>query len=92
MQAFEKILFIKYYRSGTSKYCVNDDIIDRLNNRLTVVFLFTFILIVITDTYVGKPINCWTPAEFKGTHDSYTNSICWLKGSYYLPTEDSKFE
>jgi hypothetical protein len=28
-------------------------------------------------------------AEFKGQHDGYANSICWLKGSYYLPTEES---
>jgi hypothetical protein len=28
-------------------------------------------------------------AQFSGTHNTYTNSICWLKGSYYLPTEES---
>jgi hypothetical protein len=31
-------------------------------------------------------------AQFTGPHVAYTNSICWLKGSYYLPTEESMFE
>lgn len=88
----------------------SDDIIDRLNNRYTVLALIMCIFIVMGKTHVGEPINCWAPgksfkeikvlvlkynlyllliAQFSGTHIAYTNSICWLKGSYYLPTEES---
>ena len=69
----------------------NDDLIDRLNSRYTVMALVLCIIIVSGKLYVGEPINCWTPAQFTGTHNAYTNSICWLKGSYYLPTDDSQF-
>ncbi|CAF2506909.1 unnamed protein product [Rotaria sp. Silwood2] len=66
----------------------DDDLIDRLNSRYTVMALVMCIFIITGKVHVGDPINCWTPAQFSGTHNSYTNSICWLKGSYYLPTEE----
>ncbi|CAF1604793.1 unnamed protein product [Rotaria magnacalcarata] len=66
----------------------DDDLIDRLNSRYTVMALVMCIFIITGKAYVGDPINCWTPAQFSGTHNAYTNSICWLKGSYYLPTEE----
>ncbi len=33
----------------------------------------------------------FTIDEFAPPHIEYANSICWLKGSYYLPTEESMF-
>ncbi|CAF1556774.1 unnamed protein product, partial [Didymodactylos carnosus] len=65
-----------------------DDLADRLNSRYTVRALVLCILIILAKTYVGKPINCWTPAQFQKPHNTYANSICWLKGTYYLPTEE----
>lgn len=41
--------------------------------------------------YVRDPMNCWTPAHFHGSHDSYANNYCWvsvLAGLYlhtYIP-------
>ena len=31
-------------------------------------------------------------AQFTGMHDNYAHSFCWLKGTYYLPTDESKNE
>ena len=39
----------------------DDDFIDRLNNRYTVMVLVMCILIITGKLYVGNPINCWTP-------------------------------
>ena len=39
----------------------DDDFIDRLNNRWTVLALAMCIFIISGKTYVGEPINCWTP-------------------------------
>lgn len=41
----------------------NDDLIDRVNYRYTVMALMMCIFIIIGKTYVGDAINCWTPGE-----------------------------
>ncbi|CAF3058093.1 unnamed protein product [Rotaria sp. Silwood2] len=87
----EKILISDDRYGPKTSHLEDDDLIDRLNNRITVLGLIMCIFIITGGVLVGKPINCWTPGmftEFKGQHDGYANSICWLKGSYYLPTEE----
>ena len=39
----------------------DDDFVDRLNNRYTVMVLILCIFIITGKAYVGSPINCWTP-------------------------------
>ncbi|CAF1594135.1 unnamed protein product, partial [Adineta ricciae] len=39
----------------------DDDFIDRLNNRYTIMALMLCIFIITGSLYVGDPINCWTP-------------------------------
>lgn len=63
----------------------DDDAVDRLNHRYTVVFFVIFTAIVTTTQYVGDPIHCWCPAYFTGNHEEYTNNICWISYTYYLP-------
>ena len=63
----------------------DDDLIDRLNHRYTVVFLVVFTVIVSTTQYVGAPIHCWCPAYFTENHQQFTNKICWISNTYYLP-------
>ncbi|CAF1175814.1 unnamed protein product [Rotaria sp. Silwood1] len=65
----------------------DDDIIDRFNHRFTVVLLVTFTTFVSAKQFIGEPISCWAPAEFSGPQVAYTNSICWLKGTYYLAVD-----
>ncbi|CAF1496991.1 unnamed protein product [Adineta steineri] len=69
---------------------VDADVIDRLNSRYTTFALIGCFLIIAAKIYVGNPINCWTPTQFQSIHSTYVNSICWLKGTYYLPTEEIK--
>jgi hypothetical protein len=101
----EKIIISEDRYGRKLNHFEDDDFIDRLNNRYTVLVLVMCIFIITGKSYVGDPINCWSPgkrssffqysiyifviAQFTGTHNAYTNSICWLKGSYYLPTEES---
>lgn len=63
----------------------DDDIIDRLNHRYTVVFLVIFSAVVTATQYVGDPIHCWCPAHFTDNHEEYTNKVCWISYTYYLP-------
>ncbi|CAF1594721.1 unnamed protein product, partial [Adineta steineri] len=64
----DKILISEDRYGRKQNHFEDDDLIDRLNSRYTVMVLML--------------------SQFSGTHNAYTNSICWLKGSYYLPTEE----
>ena len=33
-------------------------------------------------------ISCWVPAQFTGSHVEYTNYICWISNTYFLPWKD----
>lgn len=63
----------------------DDDLLDRLNHRYTVIFLVIFTVIVSTTQYVGNPIHCWCPAYFTGNHEEFTDKVCWISNTYYLP-------
>ncbi|CAF3655313.1 unnamed protein product [Rotaria socialis] len=63
---------------------IDDDIIDRFNHRFTVIILVTFTAFVSAKQFIGDPISCWAPSHFSASQIAYTNSICWLKGTYYL--------
>ncbi len=63
----------------------DDDAIDRLNHRYTP-FIFTIFAVVVTSRqYVWDPISCWTPAHFTSSYIQYTNMVCWVSNTYYLP-------
>ena len=66
----------------------DDDFIDRLSHRYTSAVLVAFAVVVTTTQYVGDPIHCWVPAHFTGNHETYTNNICWISNTYYLPFKD----
>ena len=62
-------------RYGPKSYhLVDDDFIDRLNNRITITGLTMCIFVVSANIYVGKPINCWTPGIF----DSIQNTNMFI--------------
>ncbi|CAH1783160.1 unnamed protein product [Owenia fusiformis] len=67
---------------------LDNDRVDRLNYRYTMSLLAIFALVVTTTQYVGKPMTCWTPAEFKDQMTKYTDTWCWTKGTYYHPMEE----
>nr|XP_011426037.1 innexin unc-9 isoform X3 [Crassostrea gigas] len=67
----------------------NDDWIDRLNHRYTVLLLVIFAVVVSTGQFVGEPIQCWCPAEFTDAYEAYTTYICWISNTYYIPMEET---
>ena len=75
---------------GEIKLRSDDDAVDRLNHNYTVGFLILFAVLVSTRQYVGEPINCWVPAQFTHNHEEYTNKVCWVSNTYYLPFKEKK--
>lgn len=63
----------------------NDDfLVDRLHHRYTVGLLVIFCAIITTNQYAGEPINCWVPAQFTDSFETYTNRLCWLQNTYFI--------
>ncbi len=63
----------------------DEDIVDRLSSKYTVAVIVVFSMFVGMTSYMGKPITCWVPKHFTGSHTKYTNAYCWVKNTYYLP-------
>ncbi|EPB68771.1 Innexin [Ancylostoma ceylanicum] len=65
-----------------------EDFLDRVNYQFTA-YLFAFGSIIITSKlYMGRPIVCWTPAEFRGGWVEYTMDYCLIENTYYVPLND----
>lgn len=79
---FKSVLSVREFRFHT-----DDDHIDRLSRRYTVIVLVGFAVLVTTKQFVGTPINCWCPAQFTDSHKDYANALCWVSNTYYLPIE-----
>jgi hypothetical protein len=67
----------------------DDDFSDRLSHRYSVGLLVMFTILIGSSQYVGSPIACWAPAQFTGAMVQYTNYICWIANTYYVPTDDT---
>ncbi|VDK44459.1 unnamed protein product [Anisakis simplex] len=55
-----------------------DDRIDRLN------YFYALNETIITDRYVGSPIQCWMPMEFKGGWEQYAEDYCFIQNTYWV--------
>lgn len=65
----------------------DDDSVDRLNHRYTFALVMVFLVLVAGKQYVGQPIECWVPKEFSGDWQTYTENYCWIKSTYWVPSE-----
>lgn len=71
------------------KFRTDDDYTDRLSRQYSVVILVCFSFLVSTKQFVGTPIACWCPAQFTASHREYTNTVCWVSNTFYLPMEET---
>ncbi|KAL1237845.1 Innexin-19 [Trichinella pseudospiralis] len=39
--------------------------------------------------WIGQPIECWVPAEFKYAWEEYTENFCYIQDTYWLPLNDT---
>lgn len=56
---------------------------DRLNSLYTVCVLAVSSGVLLSSHYWGKPITCWTPAEFNGVWTDFVNQYCYVHGTYF---------
>ena len=38
--------------------------------------------------YVGTPIQCWMPTEFKGGWEQYAEDYCFIQNTFFIPFEE----
>ncbi|KAI6220998.1 Innexin [Aphelenchoides fujianensis] len=67
------------------QYRVDDDIIDRLSYFYTSSFLTMLAVLVSFKQFGGRPLECWTPAQFTSSWEAYTEMFCWAKNTYWVP-------
>ena len=70
------------------QFKADDDYVDRLSRHYTVLLLISLAFLVSSRQFVGSPIVCWCPAQFTKSHREYTETVCWVSNTYYLPSEE----
>ncbi|KAL3854757.1 hypothetical protein ACJMK2_014006 [Sinanodonta woodiana] len=66
----------------------NDDLIDRVSHVYTVLVLLIFAIVSTTDQYVGTPLHCWYPSEFRGWYEKYAEFFCWTSSTYVVSWDE----
>uniref|UniRef100_A0A0N5ABY8 Innexin n=1 Tax=Syphacia muris TaxID=451379 RepID=A0A0N5ABY8_9BILA len=84
---FELLKSSKFLNNLKPKY--DDDVIDRCNYLVTNTILFICALTVAAKQYVGEPLQCWVPAEFKSGWEKYIENYCFVENTYFVRMEDS---
>ncbi|XP_013379272.1 innexin unc-9 [Lingula anatina] len=79
--------FTEYLRPILKSLRSDDDSFDRLNHRYSAAVLLVFALLTTMKQYVGEPILCWVPGRFTGAMEDYTNAMCWISNTYWVPFE-----
>lgn len=64
---------------------VIDDVVDRMNYFITATLLAFFSIMVSAKQYVGNPIQCWMPMEFKGGWEQYAEDYCFIQDTFFVP-------
>uniref|UniRef100_A0A0N5AIV2 Innexin n=1 Tax=Syphacia muris TaxID=451379 RepID=A0A0N5AIV2_9BILA len=82
-QRADMIGSIAPYVSKFRRSYQSNDVIDRLNYQYTALVIAFAAFTLAATQYVGKPIQCWVPAQFTGAWEKYTETYCFIKGSYF---------
>ena len=65
------------------------DRIDQLNFYSTPTLLILFALFISAKQYIGKPIQCWLPMEFKSGWEQYVEDFCFVQNTYQIPGNET---
>jgi hypothetical protein len=65
-----------------------DDPVDRLNYFVTSSLLAFFAIMVSAKQYVGSPIQCFMPMEFRSGWEQYAEDYCFIQNTYYIPISE----
>lgn len=68
------------------------DSVDRLNHQYTVLLLLLLALAVCAKQYVGEPIQCWLPQEYRDTWEQYVETFCFVESTYFIPLDERVIE
>ena len=67
----------------------DEDAVDRMNHKYSTIVFVILAIVVTTNQYVGEIIKCWAPAQFPDSWVEYTNSICWISNTYFVPMTET---
>lgn len=66
----------------------DEDAVDRINYLYTNFLLLSFAILLGAKQYVGEPLQCWVPAQFKGGWENYVETHCFIENTYFTKLED----
>ncbi|CAI5438794.1 unnamed protein product [Caenorhabditis angaria] len=67
----------------------DDDSIDRLNYVTTTSIIIALATLLFAKSYVGEPMQCWVPTQFKNGWESFTEQYCFIENTYFVPMNET---
>lgn len=61
---------------------------DNFSSTYSITLLLSFAVFISLLHLVERPVICWVPQHFTESHEKYTNYYCWVRSTYYLPSEE----
>ncbi|KHN79121.1 Innexin unc-7 [Toxocara canis] len=66
----------------------DEDSVDRINYIYTNVLLLGFSILLTAKQYVGRPLQCWVPAQFKSGWEVYVENHCFIENTYFVRMDE----
>ncbi|XP_075246000.1 innexin unc-9-like [Convolutriloba macropyga] len=68
------------------------DMVDKLNFTVTPFIFILFATFTTMRMFVGDTIKCWTENDFTLQKNQYTDNMCWVSNTYYLPQRTMPYQ